>query len=68
MRKLVAIALLAAGCAHVGIRKVSDCGQLEGEKRIECGVCVAKNEAEGWLGTNEYRPDAKEGERCKRVK
>ena len=49
-------------------RKVSDCGDVQGEKRIECGACVAQNEAKGWLGTFEYRPDEKEGKRCVRVK
>lgn len=69
MRKIVAVAaaLALGACAH-GIRKVSDCKQVEGEQRIECGVCVAQNEAQGWLGTNEYRPDAKPGDRCRRVK
>lgn len=69
MRKIVAVVagLAFAGCTH-GIRNISDCKEVEGEQRIECGVCVAQNEAQGWLGTNEYRPDAKPGERCKRVK
>ncbi len=68
MRRFVAVALVAAGCAHAGIRKVSDCEQVQGEQRIECGVCVAPNEAQGWLGTHEYRPEAKPGDRCKPVK
>ncbi len=69
MRWLVALAVLAAGCAHAGIRKVSDCDQVQGEARIECAACVARNEAQGWLGTYEYRPDEKKPEdRCVRVK
>jgi hypothetical protein len=68
MRKLVCIAALAAsGCTHV-IKNVSDCDQVQGEKRIECGVCLVPNKAEGWLGSYEYRPDADEGKRCVRVK
>ena len=69
MRKIVAAAavLAFAACAH-GIRKLSDCKEVQGERRVECGACVAQNEAQGWLGTNEYRPDAKPGERCARVK
>ncbi|HEX9243447.1 MAG TPA: hypothetical protein VF875_13480 [Anaeromyxobacter sp.] len=69
MGKVVAVALLVvAACAHAGIRKVSDCGQLEGVKKIECDACVAQNEAQGWLGTTEYFPDAEPGDRCRRVK
>jgi hypothetical protein len=68
MRRLVCIAALAAsGCTHV-IKNVSDCDQVQGEKRIECGVCLVPNKAEGWLGSYEYRPDADEGKRCVRVK
>ena len=71
MRKIVAVAaalaLSLSACAH-GIRNLSDCKQVEGEQRIECGVCVAQNEAQGWLRTNEYWPDAKPGERCRPVK
>ncbi len=67
-RKLVAAALLlSAGCAHA-IRDVSDCGSAAGEKRVECGACLAPNKAQGWLGEYEYRPDAPEGQRCVRVK
>lgn len=70
MRRLVVIvvALAVGACAHAGIRKVSDCGELQGEQRIECGACTAQNEAKGWLGTWEYRADEKPGERCRRVK
>lgn len=64
----IAALLAASSCAHAGIRKVSDCGQVQGEARVECGACTARNEAEGWLGTWEYRPDGKPGERCHRVK
>jgi hypothetical protein len=56
-----------AGCAH-GIRKVSDCDQVTGEKRIACGACTVKNEAGGWIGDYEYRPDNPPENRCVRVK
>lgn len=68
MRRIVAVALLVSGCAHVAITKASDCDQVQGEKRVECGACLLQNEAAGWLGTNEYRPDGKPGSRCVRVK
>ncbi len=68
MRWVVVAALAVAGCAHAGIRKVSDCGEVQGEQRIECGACTARNEAQGWLGTWAYFPDDKPGDRCKRVK
>ncbi len=68
MRRLVVVALLASGCAHVVIKDASDCNQVQGEQRIECGACLVQNKAEGWLGTFEYRPEAKPGSRCVRVK
>jgi len=68
VRKAVWIALLASGCAHVVIKDVSDCDQVQGEKRIECGACLVQNKAEGWLGTYEYRPEEPSGKRCVRVK
>jgi hypothetical protein len=67
MRWLLSLTLLLAGCAH-SIKDVSDCDQVAGEKRIECGACVLQNKAQGWLGEYEYRPDAAEGQRCVRVK
>jgi hypothetical protein len=66
-RLLACVALAASGCTHV-IKNVSDCDQVQGEKRVECGACLVANKAEGWLGTYEYRPDADEGKRCVRVK
>lgn len=68
MRGVVVAALAVAACAHAGIRKVSDCDQVQAEQRIECGACTARNEAQGWLGTWEYVRDGKPGERCRRVK
>lgn len=67
MKWVLGTALLLAGCAHA-IKDVSDCDQVAGEKRIECGACVVQNKAQGWLGQYEYRPDAAQGERCVRVK
>lgn len=69
MRKLaLALLLMAAGCAHKAYREVSDCEALTGPDRVACSACTVQNKAEGWLGVYEYRPDAKEGERCVRVK
>jgi hypothetical protein len=68
VKRLVCIVLLASGCAHAAIKKVSDCEQVQGEKRIECGACLVQNKADGWLGTYEYRPDEPAGKRCARVK
>lgn len=67
MRRLASIALLASSCSPV-IRDLSDCDRVQGEMRVECGLCLAPNKAEGWLGTYEYRPDSSEGKRCVRVK
>ncbi len=67
MRRVIWLALLAAGCAH-GIKDISDCDKAFGEKRLECGACLAQNKAEGWLGLYEYRPDEASGQRCVRVK
>ncbi|BDG05335.1 hypothetical protein [Anaeromyxobacter oryzae] len=68
MKRVLWVALLASGCAHVAIRKVSDCERFQAEQRVECSACVVQNEAQGWLGTYEYRPDAAAGSRCVRVK
>ncbi len=67
MRRLICLALLAAGCSHV-IKDVSDCDRAAGEKRVECGACLVQNKAEGWLGVYQYDPDAPAGQRCVRVK
>jgi hypothetical protein len=68
MRRLLWLALVAAGCAHGAIKDVSDCGQVAGEKRLECEACLAQNKAQGWLGVFEYRPEEASGSRCARVK
>ncbi len=64
------IALLLAtlgACAH-GIRQVSDCDKVPAEQRLACGACTVKNEAGGWIGEYEYRPDNSPSDRCVRVK
>ena len=66
----VLCALLAAAlaaCAHGGIKKVGDCDQTTGEKRIECAACTVKNEAGGLIGGYEYKPDNDPANRCVRV-
>lgn len=68
MRWVGVAALAIAACAHGGIRNVSGCQQVQGEARIECGACTARNEAQGWLGTWEYRPDERPDARCHRVR
>ena len=65
--KWMLLAVLAVGCAH-GIKNVSDCDKVTAEKRIECGACTLQNQAQGWLGEYEYRPDNADGQRCVRVK
>lgn len=67
MKKLVWAALSISICAP-SIKDVSDCDQVQGEKRIQCGICLVQNKAEGWLGTYEYQPGAADGERCVRLK
>jgi uncharacterized protein YceK len=66
-RLAIVIAVVASGCTHV-IKNVSDCDEVQGEKRVECGACLVANKADGWLGTYEYRPDAEAGKRCVRKK
>ena len=68
-RRVLAAIFLLAGCAHPrAYTQVNECDQVPAEHRIACGACTLQNKAQGWLGDYEYRPDAKEGERCVRVK
>jgi len=67
LKKLACIALLASACS-ASIKDVSDCEKVQGEKRVQCGICLLQNKADGWLGTYEYRPEADEGQRCVRLK
>ena len=69
MKKLVLVVLVAlAGCAHRSYRSETECGALSGSDRLACSACVLQNEAQGWLGVYEYRPDNKDGDRCVKVK
>jgi hypothetical protein len=67
MKKLVWAALSISICTPA-IKDVSDCDRVQGEKRIQCGICLVQNKADGWLGTYEYQPDGADGERCVRLK
>ncbi|HKC60133.1 MAG TPA: hypothetical protein VKB92_08610 [Myxococcales bacterium] len=69
-KRAAAILLLgvAASCAHTSIRKVGDCDQVPAEQRVACAACTVKNEAQGWIGDYEYRPDNDPSDRCVRVK
>lgn len=58
----------AWSCAHTSIRKVGDCDQVPAEQRVACAACTVKNEAQGWIGDYEYRPDNDPSDRCVRVK
>jgi hypothetical protein len=70
MRRGAAILLsgLVWSCVHTGIRKVGDCDQVPAEQRVACAACTVKNEAQGWIGDYEYRPDNDASDRCVRVK
>ncbi len=66
---MVVVFLAAAGsCAHTGIRQVGQCDQVPAEQRVACAACTVKNEAAGWIGDYEYRPDNDPSDRCVRVK
>jgi hypothetical protein len=69
-RRLVAALVLAAAasCAHASIKKVGDCDQVPAEQRVACAACTVKNEAQGWIGDYEYRPENDPSDRCVRVK
>jgi len=55
-------------CAHTSIRQVGDCDRVPAEQRIACAACTVRNEAKGWIGDYEYRPDNDPDDRCVRVK
>ena len=59
---------MAASCAHTSIREVGQCDQVPAEQRVACAACAVKNEAKGWIGDYEYRPDNDPSDRCVRVK
>jgi hypothetical protein len=64
---ILALGLLAS-CAHTSIRQVGECDQVPAEQRVACAACTVKNEAKGWIGDYEYRPDNDPSDRCVRVK
>ena len=61
---LVALAAVLAGCAHAGVRKVSDCDQAPLEQRLQCAACTVQNDVPGSGSGYEYRPDNDPGNRC----
>jgi hypothetical protein len=63
-RRLVALAVVLAGCTHGGIKKVSDCGQVPIEQRLQCAACTARNDVPGVGVGYEYRPDNDPSDRC----
>jgi hypothetical protein len=68
VRAAIFVAAAAWSCAHTSIRKVGDCDQVAAEQRVACAACTVKNEAQGWIGDYEYRPDNDPSDRCVRVK
>ena len=59
---------VAWSCAHTSIRQVGECDRVPAEQRVACAACTVKNEAQGWIGEYEYRPDNSPDDRCVRVK
>ena len=64
----ILVLAMAASCAHTSIRDVRQCDQVVAEQRVACAACAVKNEAKGWIGDYEYRPDNDPSDRCVRVK
>jgi len=62
--KLVALAVALAGCAHAGLKRVSDCDQAPVEQRLQCAACTVKNDVPGTSESYEYRPDNDPSNRC----
>lgn len=60
--------LVLASCAHTSIREVGQCDQVPAEQRVACAACTVKNQAGGWIGDYEYRPDNDPSDRCIRTK
>ena len=65
---IAALVVLLASCAHASIREVGQCDQVPAEQRVACAACTVKNQAGGWIGDYEYRPDNDPADRCVRVK
>ena len=64
----ILVLVMSSSCAHTSIKKVGDCDQVAAEQRVACAACAVKNEAQGWIGDYEYRPDNDPSDRCVRVK
>ncbi|HVI23893.1 MAG TPA: hypothetical protein VM691_10435 [Myxococcales bacterium] len=62
--KVVVLAVAFAGCAHAGLKKVSDCDQAPVEQRLQCAACTVKNDVPGASDAYEYRPDNDPSNRC----
>jgi hypothetical protein len=60
----VAFAVASAGCAHGGLKRVSDCDQAPAEQRLQCAACTVKNDVPGTSENYEYRPDNDPSNRC----
>jgi len=61
---LAALAAALAGCAHAGVKKVSDCGEVPIEQRLQCAACTVQNDVPGAGSGYEYRPDNDPSNRC----
>ena len=61
---LAVLAAVLAGCAHAGVKKVSDCGQVPVEQRLQCAACTVQNDVPGAGNGYEYRPDNDPSNRC----
>ena len=61
---LAALTAALAGCAHAGVKKVSDCGQVPVEQRLQCAACTVQNDVPGAGSGYEYRPDNDPSNRC----
>ena len=61
---LAGLAAALAGCAHAGVKKVSDCGQVPVEQRLQCAACTVQNDVPGAGSGYEYRPDNDPSNRC----
>src|SRR5205823_13184487 len=51
------LAAVLAGCAHAGVKKVSDCGEVPIEQRLQCAACTVQNDVPGSGSGYEYRSE-----------
>jgi hypothetical protein len=61
---VAALAAALAGCAHAGVKKVSDCDQVAVEQRLQCAACVVQNDVPGSSNGYEYRESNDPSSRC----